>query len=64
MSNTQEKPVASPCVSLCALDEDDLCVGCQRSADEIRRWGLMSNEERREVLQRCSERLRLSGQLM
>jgi len=61
---TQEKPVASPCVSLCALDEDDLCVGCQRSADEIRRWGLMSNEERREVLQRCSERLRLSGQLM
>ncbi|WP_278433529.1 DUF1289 domain-containing protein [Stutzerimonas chloritidismutans] len=62
--NTQEKPVASPCVSLCALDENDLCVGCQRSADEIRRWGLMSNEERREVLQRCSERLRLSGQLM
>ncbi|WP_448132214.1 DUF1289 domain-containing protein [Stutzerimonas chloritidismutans] len=62
--NTQEKPVASPCVSLCALDEDDLCVGCQRSADEIRRWGLMSNKERREVLQRCSERLRLSGQLM
>ncbi|KJS29683.1 MAG: Fe-S protein [Pseudomonas sp. BICA1-14] len=46
------------------MDEDDLCVGCQRSADEIRRWGLMSNEERREVLQRCSERLRLSGQLM
>ncbi|MBU0919208.1 MAG: DUF1289 domain-containing protein [Pseudomonadota bacterium] len=62
--NTQEKPVASPCVSLCALDEYDLCVGCQRSADEIRRWGLMSNEERREVLQCCSERLRLSGQLM
>ncbi|MBA1237651.1 DUF1289 domain-containing protein [Pseudomonas kunmingensis] len=62
--NTQEKPVASPCVSLCALDEDDLCVGCQRSADEIRRWGLMGNEERRDVLQRCSERLRLSGQLM
>ncbi len=62
--NTQEKPVASPCVSLCALDEDDLCVGCQRSADEIRCWGLMGNEERRDVLQRCSERLRLSGQLM
>ena len=62
--STQEKPVASPCVSLCALDEDDLCVGCQRSADEIRRWGLMSNDERRAVLQRCGERARLSGQLM
>ena len=59
-----EKPVASPCVSLCALDEDDLCVGCQRSADEIRRWGLMDNRERREVLQRCVERARSSGQLI
>jgi hypothetical protein len=62
--NTEEKPVASPCVSLCALDEDDLCVGCQRSADEIRRWGMMGNDERRQVLQRCGERARLSGQLM
>ncbi len=61
---TQEKPVASPCVSLCALDEDDLCVGCQRSADEIRRWGLTDNEERRQVLLRCHERARLGGQLI
>ena len=61
---TQEKPVASPCVSLCALDEDDLCVGCRRSADEIRRWGLMDNEERRQVLLRCHERARLGGQLI
>ncbi|AWT11105.1 MULTISPECIES: DUF1289 domain-containing protein [Stutzerimonas] len=60
----QEKPVASPCVSLCALDDDDLCVGCQRSSDEIRRWGLMDNEERRQVLRRCNERARLGGQLM
>lgn len=59
-----DKPVASPCVSLCALDEDDLCVGCQRSADEIRRWGLMDDDQRREVLRRCAERARASGQLM
>ncbi|MCW3149975.1 DUF1289 domain-containing protein [Stutzerimonas stutzeri] len=59
-----DKPVASPCVSLCALDEDDVCVGCQRTADEIRRWGLMSDDERRQVLRRCVERARLSGQLL
>ena len=41
-----------------------LRLGCQRSADEIRRWGLMSNDERRDVLQRCGERARLGGQLM
>ncbi|EIK54142.1 Fe-S protein [Stutzerimonas stutzeri TS44] len=58
------KPVASPCVSLCALDEDDVCVGCQRSVDEIRRWGLMNNDERRQVLRQCAERARANGQLM
>lgn len=58
-----DKPVGSPCVSLCALDEDDVCVGCQRSADEIRRWGLMDNDERRQVLRQCAERARASGQL-
>jgi len=59
-----DKPVGSPCVSLCALDEDDVCVGCQRSADEIRRWGLMDNDERRQVLRQCTERARASGQLI
>ncbi|MBV2204534.1 MULTISPECIES: DUF1289 domain-containing protein [Stutzerimonas stutzeri group] len=59
-----DKPVGSPCVSLCALDEDDVCVGCQRSADEIRRWGLMDNDERRQVLRQCAERARASGQLI
>ncbi|MCQ4275135.1 DUF1289 domain-containing protein [Stutzerimonas degradans] len=59
-----DKPIGSPCVSLCALDEDDVCVGCQRSADEIRRWGLMDNDERRQVLRQCAERARASGQLI
>ncbi len=48
-----ERPVASPCVHVCALDEQDICIGCQRTAAEITRWGLMSNDERREVLGRC-----------
>lgn len=64
MSERPEKPVASPCVSLCALDEQDICIGCQRSADEITRWGRMDNAERREVLARCHERARLNGQLL
>jgi len=48
--------VRSPCVSICALDENDLCIGCQRSGDEITRWSQMSNEERREVLRKVAER--------
>lgn len=42
--------VSSPCVSICALDERDICIGCHRTGDEILRWTQMSNDERRQVL--------------
>ncbi|MHC6227065.1 DUF1289 domain-containing protein [Pseudomonas sp. X10] len=60
MSNP-ERPVASPCVSVCALDEQDICVGCQRTVAEITRWGRMDNQERREVLRLCHERALAAG---
>lgn len=62
--NPAEKPVASPCVNICALDEADICIGCQRSATEITQWMRLSNHERREVLARCDERARRNGQLL
>ena len=61
---TQERPVASACVHVCALDESDICLGCQRTADEITRWGRMDSDERRLVLQRCAERAREQGVLI
>ncbi|MHB0817321.1 DUF1289 domain-containing protein [Stutzerimonas stutzeri] len=64
MSTPVEKPVASPCVSICALDETDVCIGCQRHVDEIIRWSRLNNSERREVLLRCHERARERGQLL
>lgn len=48
--------VSSPCVSICALDEQDVCIGCHRTGDEILRWTQMSNEERRQVLAEVAER--------
>ncbi|EGH69101.1 DUF1289 domain-containing protein [Pseudomonas syringae] len=56
-----EKPVRSPCVSICALDEQDICTGCQRTVTEITRWSRMSNDERRVVLGLCDERARANG---
>ena len=52
--SSSERPVASPCVQICALDEADICTGCQRSAAEITRWGRMDNSERRQVLKPVS----------
>lgn len=48
--------VRSPCVSVCALDESDICVGCHRSGDEILRWTTMTNDERRRVLEQVARR--------
>lgn len=50
--------VASPCVSICALDEDDICVGCFRTGNEISYWGRLTAEQQREVLRRCDRRMR------
>ncbi|BAQ78991.1 DUF1289 domain-containing protein [Pseudomonas sp. St29] len=58
-----ERPVASPCVSICALDEQDICTGCQRTVEEITRWSRMDNNERRVVLALCHERAKSSGLL-
>lgn len=49
-------PVRSPCVSICALDGDDLCIGCYRTGTEISQWGAMSDDERRVVLKKVAQR--------
>ena len=64
MMSEVEKPVRSPCVQICALDENDICTGCQRTAAEITQWGRMDNAQRRAVLLLCHERARDSGQLL
>ena len=47
---TFDTTVASPCIAICQLGPDDLCVGCLRSMDEIRDWPIMTAEEKRTVL--------------
>ena len=53
MSDSEPK---SPCVSICALDENDICMGCFRSADEITNWLMVGAEEKRDILRRAQER--------
>jgi predicted Fe-S protein YdhL (DUF1289 family) len=48
-------------VSICALDVDDICIGCYRSADEITDWFLADEEEKEAILERARERMRLAN---
>ncbi|KZZ59663.1 Fe-S oxidoreductase [Oleiphilus sp. HI0125] len=54
--SVESKPIASPCVSICALDENDVCVGCHRTGQEIAGWGMKSEPEKAEIMERVRER--------
>ena len=48
--------IISPCVGICALDAEDLCMGCYRTGEEISKWGAYSDAEKRTVLLKVAER--------
>ena len=53
--NTEQ--VASPCVNICQLNpETGYCIGCMRTIDEIGDWLEMTNEEKRQVLNKLEKR--------
>jgi predicted Fe-S protein YdhL (DUF1289 family) len=51
-----EAAVASPCVFVCRLDAQGLCLGCRRSLDEIAEWPRASEARRREILRELASR--------
>jgi uncharacterized protein len=53
--------IESPCISICALDENDICVGCYRSAEEITRWSQADNVERRSIIASAVTRARAAN---
>ena len=42
--------VASPCVDICRLDAQGLCIGCRRTLGEIAEWSQASDARRLEIL--------------
>lgn len=55
-----EKPVTtivqSPCVRNCCLNEEDICLGCFRSLEEITRWSIVDNEAKMQILAQAAMR--------
>ena len=48
--------MTSPCINICHLDDNDICVGCYRSASEITDWKNLDNESRKQILAKAQER--------
>ncbi|WP_143773582.1 DUF1289 domain-containing protein [Neptunomonas antarctica] len=53
--NDLEK-ISSPCIRNCCLDQYDICIGCNRSLQEIREWAAASAAEKRAILVRSAVR--------
>ena len=52
--------VQSPCVRNCCLDDNDICVGCYRSLQEITHWSAMSSTEKLLVLDFAADRKKMA----
>lgn len=43
--------IESPCIKVCVIHPDaGLCVGCQRTIDEIAAWSALTTPERRAIM--------------
>ncbi len=52
-----EPEVKSPCVSICVLDDAQLCLGCGRTRNEIGCWSLATADEQRKICALAKQRL-------
>jgi predicted Fe-S protein YdhL (DUF1289 family) len=48
--------IDSPCVKICELDRDDVCVGCGRTRAEIAGWTSMSEPQKAKVVELAERR--------
>lgn len=51
--------VRSPCVAICELNADDICIGCGRNRDEITDWAQLDADGKRAVKTRAEQRLQV-----
>ncbi|MDD5267275.1 MAG: DUF1289 domain-containing protein [Methylococcales bacterium] len=45
MNSNPDRP-SSPCISLCCLNDDNICLGCFRSINEITLWSQVDEKTR------------------
>ncbi|WP_102403374.1 DUF1289 domain-containing protein [Vibrio sp. 10N.261.55.A7] len=52
----ESRDIKSPCIRHCCLNENDLCLGCYRSLEEILNWHSLTAAQKEHVITLCNER--------
>jgi len=48
--------IEKPCIKKCCLNEDDICLGCFRTLDDMRCWHTSSLDEKVKMLTLAQKR--------
>lgn len=48
--------VHKPCIKKCCLNEEDICLGCFRSFNDMLAWNKASIQDKKEMLQKAESR--------
>ncbi|MCE0495482.1 DUF1289 domain-containing protein [Vibrio salinus] len=55
VKSTDKEP-RSPCIRHCCLDDNDVCIGCLRTLQEIIDWRSLTSEQKSQILIQCQNR--------
>lgn len=47
--------ISSPCIKICSIDNEK-CIGCGRSLEQIANWRNYSEDERLEIMRQIKEK--------
>lgn len=56
-----KKKIKSPCQLICTYDEEKVCIGCYRSAEEVANWDSYNEEMKLAVLENIKKRREEKG---
>lgn len=55
-SQSAKESLVSPCINICSLDEEEICMGCFRHIDEIRLWSKTDIATQQKILANIEQR--------
>lgn len=56
-----KKKIKSPCQLICTYDEELVCVGCYRSAEEVANWDSYTEDQKLKVIENTTKRRKEKG---
>ena len=60
-----DKTVDSPCIQVCTYDEEEeFCIGCYRTKQELQDWLIMTREQKLETLKKIEERSKKTDKIV